>query len=148
MIKFTRVLMSWIYKMAKLKEVTVEDIEQKYVKEVFEKKLVTAINVINTNLEERFESVVERELLRIKVVDLGVGTLNSNLRDNIVEHLDNFYTTWSVFLQGVGGIMYVQIEPDADFDISTDVTLLKVERQELQENNDESVNNRAEILDL
>jgi hypothetical protein len=135
--------------MAKLKEVTVEDIEQKYVKEVFEDKLITAINSINTNLVERFESVVERELLRIKVADLGIGSLNSNLRDNLVEHLDNFYSTWSIFLQGVGGVMYLQIEPDTDFDITTDVKLLKVERQELQKSNDdESVDNRADILDL
>jgi hypothetical protein len=135
--------------MAKLKEITVEDIKQKYIKEVFEDKLITAINVINTNLVERFESVVERELLRIKIADLNVGTLNSNLRDNLVEHLDNFYSTWSVFLQGVGGVMYLQIEPDTDFDITTNVALLKVERQELQEGNDEeSVDNRADILDL
>jgi hypothetical protein len=135
--------------MAKLKEVTVEDIEQKYIKEIFEDKLITAINIINTNLEERFVSIVERELLRIKIADLNIGSINSNLRDNLVEHLDNFYSTWSLFLQGVGGVMYLQIEPDTDFDITTDVKLLKVERQELQENdNDESVDNRADILDL
>jgi len=141
--------MSWIYKMAKLKEVTVEDIEQKYVKEVFEKKLVDAINIINGLLEGEFESVIERERLRIQFSNLGVGSFTNDQRENFVEHLNDFYTTWSVFLQGIGGIMYLQIEPDTDFDITTDVALLKVERQELQKkNNDEEVNNRADILDL
>jgi hypothetical protein len=138
-------------KLAKLKEVTVEDIEQKYVQEVFEKKLVDAINMINGLLESEFESVVERERLRIQFSNLNIGSFTADQRENLVDHINDFYTTWSVFLQGIGGVMYVQIEPDADFDITTDVTLLKVARQELQEssdNNDESVDNRADILDL
>lgn len=148
MIKFTRVLMYWIYKMAKLKEVTVEDIEQKYVKEVFEKILIDAINIINDRLVKNFKDVVETQILKLPINVLNLGSLNNELKEELVDHLDKFYTTWSIYLQGVGGHLYVYIEPDTDFDITTDVKLLKVERQELQENNDESVDNRADILDL
>ena len=134
--------------MAKLKEVTVEDIEQKYIREVFEKTLINAINMINARLIKEFKYVVESQILKIAVNELNLNSLNTDLREVLVEHLDEFYTTWSFSLQGVGGHFYLYIEPDTDFDITTDVKLLKVERQELQENKDEEVNNRADILDL
>lgn len=134
--------------MANLKEVTVEDLEQKYIKKVFEKLLIDAINIINDRLVKDFKSVVEAQILKLPVNVLNLGSLNTDLREDLVEHLDNFYTTWSIYLQGVSGYLYVYIEPDAGFDIKTNVTLLKVDRQELQEGNDESVDNRADILDL
>ncbi len=134
--------------MANLKEITVKDIEQKYVKEVFEQALINAINIINARLVKEFKRVVESQILRIGTNELNLGSLNNELREDLVDHLDQFYTTWSIYLRGVGGHFYVHIEPDADFEINTNVTLLRVEKQELQEVADESVDNRADILDL
>ena len=138
----------WTYKMAKLKEVTVEDIGEKYIREVFEKTLINAINIINARLIKNFRYMVEQRALKILITELNLGSLSLDVRKDLVDQLDEFYTTWSIYLQGIGGHFYVVVEPDVDFNITTNVALLKVERQELQKDSNEEINNRADILDL
>jgi len=131
-----------------MKEITPEDIRQKYTEDLIERLLIPSIKTINERLQERGKAIVEQGYIRIGIK--GLGWEESVEKDILYKLIKQFFTSWSVILDsGLGENYYLRIcppEPLCD-KITVDIDSIK-DNDNTEANPDDVVENRTDILDI
>lgn len=132
------------------KEITSQDIRQKYVEEetkIIKNMLLFAIDIINDLLQKKYKEIVRDGSLSISSRELNWSA--PSLRwDIAVNHLQEFFTSWNVQGEWVNNTYYINITPKQPIDKNIKIDLSEIKEKKKEITSNDIIENRAEILDL
>ena len=133
------------------KEITPEDIRKKYMEEKvgeLKENLLYCIDTMNNLLQKRYERIIENGKINIPFNETFEIGKTGKERENIVNHLRDFFTSWNIEEKIICGVYYIEFSPKELIDSTIKLDLSTIKEQKEEVSPDDMVKDRSEILDL